>query len=264
MKKQIIPFCAMLVGGFQYNVMAASITVGYLSGSVGSAEEQVGNIVAPIVSNAAAQLNIDILTSDVLDANFFSSIDVFVFANAQGSFQYNFGGTNRRNLLDFVNNGGTAYLGLDRLQDGAAIAADFGFVVSSTEYYAIGNVTSTITDLSHPIASGPFLPAETFLNSYFGVFAGDAPANGTYLGSNSFGNVLGYRQLGLGEVYVFTDEAPLFGGPGASAYDNNRLFMNVLVDAGASMVPAPAAAWLFGTGMLTLAATARRRKTGSY
>lgn len=259
MKKRIILFFAMLAGFCQHNAMAASITVGYLSGPDGSAEEQAGNIVAPIVSDAATQLNINVLTSDILDAGFFSAIDVFIFANAQGSFQYNFGGTNRNNLLNFVNNGGTAYLGLDRLQDGAAIAADFGFAVSSTEYYPVSGVSSTITDLTHPIASGPFLPAETFANSYFGVFTGDAPVNGTYLGSNSYGNVLGYRQFGLGEVYIFTDEVPLYGGPGVSAYDNNRLFMNVLVDAGASVVPVPAAVWLFSTGLLALVAVARRQ-----
>src|SRR5438105_1108771 len=82
----------------------SQVTVGYLSGASGTPEATLGSLVEPLVTAARRSLVFNTLTSSTPDAGFFSSINVFVFPNCGGSFQYNLGTAGRANLLSFVTN----------------------------------------------------------------------------------------------------------------------------------------------------------------
>lgn len=199
------------------------VTVGRLDGTV-------GEIVRPIIEAAEGVVTIDVVTTPTLDATFFSSIDVFVYANAQSAFVHTMGATARANLVSFVNGGGTAYIGVDLLGDGGSIASAFGFTLADR---MVQTSTGTVSDGANAISAGPFQPATSFLASAHGRFIGAAPANGAFIGSSSYGNLLGYRELGAGRVYIFADEVPLTD----TLADGFRMLQNVLVGAGADVIP---------------------------
>lgn len=217
---------------------------------VGTGAGGMGSIVAPLVNQAADDLSFSTANSSTLDATFFGSIDVFVFANAMGASEYSLGPAARAHLLNFVNNGGVAYLGLDDLQDAASIAADFGFSLGDRNEESNSGLISVI---SNAISAGPFQPASNFTQSWHARFNGSAPEGGQFLAATAYGNALAYRELGLGKVYIFSDEVPLYGG----VADHQNMFNNVLFAAGAPLVPAPSTlvpAMVAGLGL-----TSRRR-----
>jgi hypothetical protein len=152
------------------------------------------------------------------------------------------GPTARAALVDFVNGGGVAYIGVDGVGDGPQIASAFGFTLADR---ASQKSLCTVTDATNPISAGPFHPSGTFVESTHGRFTGSPPSGGSFIGSGTYGNLLAYRTLGAGRLYLFADEVPLYADLSepvpefAGQDDHLEMFENVLVAAGASVIPPP-------------------------
>lgn len=269
-----------------FRSMAAVLVVAALAGAprgpahatpfvLGTADGAAGDIVGSLVASAQAALDVAVVRSTTFDAAFFGQVDAFVFANGLGDLSVTLGPTARANLLSFVTGGGHAYLGLDAISgappfdnDGAEIAALFGFAIADRQPLTEGG---TITDTTHAITTGPFQPASTFVNSFFGKFEGAVPTGGSIIGtSDDTGRaVLAFLAAdalgaGSGKVYIYADELPLRSGG-----DSKALFQNALFDMGAELrevrtvqVAEPASLAIFGLGLAGLA-VARRRRQGA-
>jgi len=236
---------------------------------VGTLDGAGGGIVANLVANAQASLDISVLQSSTLDATFFNQIDVFLFVNGQGNTSLTLGPTVRTNLLNFVTGGGHAYMGLDAISgvgppfdnDGAAIANLFGFDITNR---AAITETGSITVATHQIATGPFQPASAFTASFFGEVSitGD-PTGRSIIGSTLSKDVFAFLDadilgVGSGKVYISSDEVPV-----GTALDGENLFKNALFDMGAmfpARVPEPGTLALFGIGLLGLGCMMRRHR----
>lgn len=243
-KLQIVLLSILELSVAAGSTSAAPIVIG--TGS-GTAFEIVDNLVLA----AQADLDFSIQQTSTYDATFFSQIDVFLFGNAQGANHVSLGATARNNLLNFVTGGGHAYLGLDAFapNDGAAIAALFGFTISNRQ--SITEFGAIATPL-HPIASGPYQPAADFRVSFSGEITGSLPTGGSILGVGATSNrdLLAYLAAdalapGSGTVYLYSDEVPLLG----ISSDHLRLFENSLVDMGAMPIPEPSTGLLMSVGL---------------
>jgi hypothetical protein len=236
---------------------AAPLTVGYLTGPAGSDAAFLAELTQSLADDAEADLlGLTVVTTDTLDAAFYGGIDVFLHRTARGGTALFTSAAQRADMVSFVQNGGTMYVGVDgAFQDQLDLVAAFGF--SLIDYQNISS-TGVITDLGHPIATGPFQPASQFPLSVHGRFD-DAvvPAGGSFLGATPLGQALAYRTLGTGQVYIFADATPINVG-----FDNPALFKNVLVDLGAVAAPEPGTGVVVSVGIAWLGMH-RRRRAGS-
>jgi len=233
---------------------------------IGLTNDGTGDIVENLVNQAGDLVNIQVIRGSASDIAFFDQIDAFIFADGFGSsansnsVRSSLGATGRANLFNFVLGGGHAYLGIEAFieTDGAEIATLFN-IGQSDRIFA--EQFGTILDPLHPIASGPFQPAVTYLNVVFRALS--LPSNAIELGRSPQGTTLGFFAEGSlsgssGQVYFFADEVPLA--------DNNighkALLANALFGFGATTVPEPSTLAGLAIGLIGFAGLTRKRDKG--
>lgn len=155
---------------------------------------------------------------------------------------YNIGGNV---LLDFAANVTATYLGHE-----ASYSNDFNF-----NGQTLNNKTSSVGDTIQALAVAPGLLEFGFYSRNVGAGVANG-ANRLFGDWQSFAIILDYSFNN-----VFYDAIVLFDDSGWGPDDNHDdHVIGLTVEAGPySVVPLPAAAWLFGSGLLGLVAAARRR-----
>jgi hypothetical protein len=163
-------------------------------------------------------------------------------------------------LFDFVAGGGAAVIfgELDTFLDASNSLVD-PFAVSFAGELWSPMVTATITDATHPIASGPFGTVETFTERYVTSVA-DLGAHASVVATNPLGDTLVVIPRGAlgpqsGPVVIFSDLSLFLGPPTDTPLfeENETLFLNTVSWA----VPEPATLLLVALGSLPM--TRRRR-----
>lgn len=119
-----------------------------------------------------------------------------------------------------------------------------------------GDVGANWTILSSPSVIGPTGMTFTTLGDQ-SVLAGGITANkGVYTVnySNGISGITGFRLEAL-------EDPSLPGGDGPGLFPDNGNFLLTEIILDGTIVPVPAAVWLFGTGLIGLICIARRKKT---
>lgn len=133
------------------------------------------------------------------------------------------------------------------------------FTINATAFAIVtgGGASIDITDVPFVLTgAGSF---DGFIGSFDGTFSVGSLLSGTFTGLNLLSFMPGQGQFDANLVYTGGSlQGGLSGGTILGVFDDN--FTDVVAKVGqVAVVPVPAAAWLFGSGLIGLAGIARRK-----
>ncbi len=209
-------------------------------------------------------------SADTLTADYLATVDVLVLdvATSCCAAMAPLSAEEQAALRAYVDAGGGAVIFADNADFSASAPATnasvldpFGVTVAGTLF---GSFSATVTNPTHPVATGPAGTAAVFGYLFPGTFTASG-LNGNPLATevaridaNNGVAILAFEHgafgAGSGAVVLFSDDLPKFAAIGTS---DNILAVNAV--AFAQPVPLPAAGWLFGAALGGLGYLRRRK-----